>query len=86
MEIDGSERAIWEARWNWAAGRRDADGQPRRRLIGVLGGVVAIAGRLRAVKRDLIRVWSEVNRDVLGEIMIPNEGSQMKNFSRFIAS
>lgn len=74
MDIDGSERAVCEARWSWAAGRREGDGQPRRRLMGGLGGVVVIALRPWAVRSGLFKVLKERNEVILEKSMIPNEG------------
>jgi len=55
VDTEGSERAVCEARWNWAAGRSEGDGQPRRRLMGLLGAVFAIAFNPRTARWILIR-------------------------------
>jgi hypothetical protein len=84
--MEGSERAVWEARWSWVAGRREGEGQPRRRLMEDLGGIVDIALRLWAARRGLIKVINERNNVTLEKFMISNEGGRKMNFSRFIAS
>ncbi len=84
--MDGSERVVWEASWTWAVGRREGEGQPRRRLMRVCWGVVVIARGPSTARCDFKRVLNERNEAVLGKSMIASEGSQMKNFLRFIAS
>ena len=68
--MEGSDRAVWEARWSWAAGRREGEGQPRRRLMGDLGGIVGIALRIWAARCCLIRGLNERSDVTLEKFMI----------------
>lgn len=85
MERQGSERAVWEARWSWVTGRREGEGQPRSRLMGGLGGVVVIAFNPRKAIRGLSKGLIE-GRDVSFEyIMLLYWCGGMKNFSMLMA-